>query len=127
MLGDPFEAYESFEWEDDRIVRSVGMSIVEPNAKMWKEGGNLIIEIDMPGVNKDDFSLSLKKDRLSVSAEKTEHSETREEDFFRFERTSKCYRVSETLPARIMPEKASVRYEIGVLRIEAPLDREAGR
>jgi HSP20 family molecular chaperone IbpA len=93
---------------------------------MRKEGGTLVVEIVMPDLREDEINIVLRKEKISVSAEKREIRYEKEEGYFRSSRMLKHYRVSETLPARIMPEKAGISYENGILRIEAPLDEDKG-
>jgi len=124
MLGEAFEMHEHMEQDELDAVRNVGMSITEPVVKMRKESASLVIEVYMPGVSMDDISISLKKDRMSVSAEKREDMHEMEEGFFRSRSLVKYYKANEALPARIMPEKAKVAYEGGILSIEAPLDED---
>lgn len=121
MIGDPSEYHESIEEDEESIMRTVGMRMVELPTRMRKEGGKLVIEISIPNVRADDINVLLKRDSLSVSADKRPKGEERYEEFVKAERMLRCYRVSETLPASIIPEKADVTYENGTLRIEAPL------
>lgn len=68
--------------------------------------GRLKIELELPGVNKHDISLDMRKDSFCVSASRGEDAEY-----------SGCYMLAH----EIHPEKTEAKYENGLLRIFAPL------
>ncbi len=68
--------------------------------------GRLKIEMELPGVKKQDISLDMRRNSFCVSAQ-------RGEDF----EYAACY----TLVHEIHPEKAEAKYENGLLSIFAPL------
>jgi HSP20 family molecular chaperone IbpA len=122
MIGEAYEHHENMEEADEDVVRTVGLSIIKPAAKMRVEGFNFIAEISIPGVKRDDISVSLKRNRLSVYADKSE-ADSR---YFKSSGLSTCFKFSEFLPVSVVPEKADVRYGNGTLRITAPIEEEGG-
>ncbi len=68
--------------------------------------GRLNIEVQIPGVEKKDISLDMRKDSFCLSAPRGEDIEY-----------SGCF----TLSHSVEPEKAHARYENGLLRISAPI------
>jgi len=52
---------------------------VLPPVDMHLEGNNLVVTIDIPGFKKEDIKLSIHRNILSVSAEKKEKSETKDD------------------------------------------------
>ncbi len=52
---------------------------VLPPIDMHLEGNNLVVTIDIPGFKKEDIKLSIHRNILSVSAEKKEKSETKDD------------------------------------------------
>ncbi len=125
MVGDPVEEHEYIETDRDSIVRSVGLNITEPAAKVRNEGGRLVIEIDLPGIRQNHIALLLKKDSLSLTADKEETRVIGDVGFYTSDSVLGCYSMREDLPSRIVPEKAVVTFDKGVLRIEAPVDGRA--
>ncbi len=67
--------------------------------------GNLLIEVQLPGIDKKDISLEMRGDSFCVSAhrDQTEYSG--------------CFVLSH----RVEPEKAKAKYENGLLSIAAPI------
>jgi HSP20 family molecular chaperone IbpA len=66
----------------------------------------LKIELELPGVDKKDISLDMRKDSFCVSAPRGEDTEY-----------SGCFMLAH----EIVPEKAEAKYESGLLRIFAPM------
>jgi HSP20 family molecular chaperone IbpA len=70
------------------------------------QGGRLRIDMEMPGVDKKDISLEMRKDSFCVSAPRGQDTEY-----------SGCF----TLAHEIVPEKTEAQYESGLLKIFAPI------
>jgi HSP20 family protein len=68
--------------------------------------GRLKIELELPGVDKKDISLDMRKDSFCVSAPRGEETEY-----------SGCYMLAH----QVEPDKAEAKYESGLLRIFAPI------
>jgi HSP20 family protein len=66
----------------------------------------LRIDIEMPGVNKDEIKLDMRKNSFCVSAPKGEDSE---------------YSGCVLLTHEIEPDKSEARYENGLLRVFSPV------
>lgn len=94
-----------------------------PSLDMYRSNGNLVIEIDMPGIEKKDIDLRLTEDSLSVSADRKEKKEEKREGFYRSERSWKSYSRSAALPVSVDPKKAEAKYENGTLRVTVPLQK----
>ncbi len=65
--------------------------VMMPTIDMFKENGNLVVNVDMPGVEKDDIALKLVEDCLCVSAQKKHFKEEKREGFYKSERMWKSY------------------------------------
>ncbi len=70
------------------------------------QGGRLRIEMEMPGVNKEDISLEMRRDTFCVSAPKGKDTEY-----------TGCFKLSH----EVVPEETEARYENGFLKIFAPI------
>jgi HSP20 family protein len=68
--------------------------------------GRLKIDLEMPGADKKEMRLDMRKDSFCVSAPKGEDAEY-----------SSCFKLSH----EVEPEKAEAKYENGLLRIFAPI------
>ena len=105
-----------FGWESDQY---------SPDIDVIDSEDELILKVDLPGVEKEDIKLNISKDTAEVKAEREEKFEEGEENYCVAERNySKFYRKI-SLPEEIIPGKASARFINGVLEIRAPKS-EAG-
>ena len=70
------------------------------------QDGRLRIDMEMPGVDKKDISLEMRKDSFCVSAPRGHDTEY-----------SGCFNLAH----EVVPEKTEAKYEDGLLRIFAPI------
>lgn len=78
------------------------------------------IELSVPGVQKEDFSVEVNEGVLTISGERKKEERTahRVESFYgRFERTFK-------VPEKAKADKVHAKYEDGILKVELPKDEE---
>jgi HSP20 family protein len=70
------------------------------------KNGRLKIELELPGVDKKDISLEMRKDSFCVSAPRGEDTEY-----------SGCFMLAH----EVVPENSEAKYESGLLTISAPM------
>ena len=70
------------------------------------QNDRLKIELELPGVDKKDIALEMRKDSFCVSAPRGEDTEY-----------SGCFMLAH----KVMPEKTEAKYESGLLRVFAPM------
>ncbi len=92
----------------------------EPLADIHESNGNLVITMELPGVSKEDISIEMTKDSLTVKAEKKTKTETKAKNAYKLERRYKGFYRSFSLPVPVVPEKAKATYKDGVLTITVP-------
>ena len=82
------------------------------------------LELMAPGRNKEDFSIAIEKDVLTISYEKKE--ETKQEDYklVRREFNYQSFKRSFTLDEKIQAEAIQAKYENGLLKIYLPKKTE---
>ena len=85
------------------------------------------VELAVPGMKKEDFTIDLDKDMLTISAEdKFENEEKNAEArYTRREFSYKSFKRSFTLPKTIDGDKITAAYNEGVLEIVLPKKEEA--
>ena len=83
------------------------------------------IEIDLPGVNKDEIELKIEDDYLTVNAIRRTKEEVKEEDYYLCESSYGLISRSFVLPKDVDREKISANYEDGRLYIS--LEKEEAR
>ncbi len=119
---DDFFTRDVFDWSNAN--NAYGSSLPAVNIK--EDDDNYEIEVAAPGLNKDDFKLSLENDVLTISSEKETNSETNENDYKRREFRYSSFKRSFSLPEnKVNGDKVNAKYTDGVLRITLPKKEEA--
>jgi len=105
-------------FDDDRLFNSPwlrGQSMPAVNVKENEK--NYEVELAAPGFNKGDFNISLEQGVLTISAEKKEETEKKEDRYTRREFGYTSFSRSFTLPKNTSEEDVKASYENGVLRL----------
>ncbi|MCF8335923.1 MAG: Hsp20/alpha crystallin family protein [Bacteroidales bacterium] len=85
---------------------------------------NYTIEIAAPGLNKEDFNVSVDDGVLIVSSEKEQSNEDEQEDYKRREFSYTSFKRSFNLPSNVDAENIKAKHENGVLYVELPKKEE---
>ena len=83
------------------------------------------IEVAAPGLSKEDFKVSIEKDLLTISAEKQNSEESKEEKFTRREFNFSSFKRSFHLPETVDAQNINASYENGVLHVGLAKREEA--
>lgn len=94
-------------------------SVWSPPLDLYEDENNYFVRLELAGLKKDDFSLSLESEVLTISGERKEASEKRGESL-RSERFFGSFSRSVTLPAPVQADKVSAKYQDGVLTVTLP-------
>ncbi len=95
-----------------------------PAVDIIEDNDVFILEIDLPGLEKSDFTITVKEDLLILSGER-KREETEEEKHYRyFERPIGSFERSFRLPKNVDGEKVKASHKNGVLKLEIPKKEE---
>lgn len=83
------------------------------------------IEVAAPGLSKDDFKVNLENNVLTISSEKEDRKEQKEERYMRREFSYTSFRRSFSLPNSVDSEKINASHNNGVITITIPKREEA--
>lgn len=78
------------------------------------------LQLDMPGMSRDDLNISYQDNELVVSGERTSDRREEGEEFVRVERSFGHFRRAFTLPKTVDAENIRATYDNGVLTITVP-------
>jgi HSP20 family protein len=92
----------------------------EFNVDIYEDADNIVIKAEIPGVNKEDISVSLTDDTVTISGKKTEEKKIEKENYYRKEIRTGSFSRSFTLPCAVDREKVKATYKNGVLEIVLP-------
>lgn len=83
------------------------------------------IEVAAPGLNKEDFKINLENNVLTVSSEKEDKQEEKDEKVMRKEFSYYSFSRSFTLPQTVNPDKIRASHKDGILQVVIPKKEEA--
>lgn len=83
------------------------------------------IEVELPGMDRDDVDITLSNGLLTIRGEKKREEEEKGKDFYRKERSFGAFRRSLPIPADVDESKIDASFKKGVLYIELPKTEEA--
>ena len=83
------------------------------------------IEVAAPGLDKEDFRITLENNILTISSEKQEKKEEADEKVMRREFSYSSFNRSFTLPSTINSEKIKAAHKDGILNVTIPKKDEA--
>lgn len=81
---------------------------------------NYYIETDLPGFTKDQISIKIDKDLLTISANTEKEDEKQTKKYHKKERVSRSCTRSVSLPENIDLENIAAKFENGVLTLTLP-------
>lgn len=124
---DPFEEIKQTQEHLNQLFREIppfggwleGKSIA-PLMDIKEKGDNVMVTIDLPGVDKEDIDVSVKDNIIEISAECKKESESEDEGYTQRERTYRHFSRSAVLPSNVTDEGAKAKLENGVLTITLP-------
>jgi len=115
-----FEEMEPEEWlERPRWGRMLPM-IRTPRMDIYEDNGNVIAEVELPGVDSKNIDVEVKNNVLRVEAKQEEKKEVKEKGYYRKEMGAKYFKRAVSLPTEVIGEKAEAEYTDGVLKVTIP-------
>ncbi len=108
---------------EDSFLRSMdGEEVVAqgtwyPVVDIYEKKDSIVLKAEIPGLDKSDFSVTVKENILTIKGEKKQENDVEEDRFHRVERTYGSFQRSFTLPKTVDQEKLEAEYKNGVLVI----------
>ena len=93
------------------------------NIKDNEEGFEL--ELLVPGMKKEDFTVEVDKDVLTISSETKTESQEKKDNYTRREFVQSSFKRAFTLPDSVDGSKIDAKYEDGILKLVLPKKQEA--
>jgi HSP20 family protein len=97
----------------------------QPAVDIFEAEDELVINMDLPGVRKEDIQVNLNDSTLTISGERHLEQEDRRDRYHRVERTYGQFARSFTIPTNVNREALKAEYSDGVLRLHLPKREEA--
>lgn len=124
MLFDDFFNRDTFNWGNTNFS-DTNTTIPAVNIKETAE--NYEVEVAAPGMTKKDFKVELDGNTLTISSERTQQTEDKQEErFSRKEFSYQSFQRTFTLQKEVMDiDKIQAKYENGLLQLVIPKKEEA--
>lgn len=78
------------------------------------------VEVDLPGVNKENINVDVKDNIVTISGERKTKKEVKEDDYYKVESSYGKFERSFTLPENVDVENIHAESEDGVLEVVIP-------
>ncbi|PWW30173.1 HSP20 family protein [Cytobacillus oceanisediminis] len=110
--------------EKGKINTFLSTQEVYPRCDMYEAGGRIIIEAELPGVEKDDIKVTLIQDDLIIKGKCSSF-----QNHFRYflkERPSRTFEKKLTIPFPIDKSRIETSFSHGILSITLPIQNDGG-
>lgn len=124
-LFDDFFSRELFNWGNNNFSST---STTIPAVNIRETADHFDVEVAAPGMEKQDFKITLDGNLLTISSQKEHSEETRKENYTRREFSYRSFQRSFELPKDVVDESnINARYDNGLLHLTIPKKEEAKR
>ena len=91
-----------------------------PTADVYARNGEMVVRMDLPGVDPKDIKVKFEEGELTVTGERKADKEIKEEGYYRKETAYGIFERHMSLPKGIRESEIKAEYDNGVLEISVP-------
>jgi HSP20 family protein len=136
MPWTPMDNLQSFQHEMNRMFEDffrggngeaagTGLSSWTPAVDIHETDDGFVIKAELPGVSKDDVSIEVHQNTLTLRGQRKHESAVKNERYHRVERAYGTFQRSFVLPAMVDHDKVQATYKDGVLELHLPKSEAA--
>ena len=96
-----------------------------PAVNITERKEDYLVSLAAPGFRKEDFKIDVEGNMLTISSEKEEENEEKDEKYTRQEYSYSSFERSFALPDEVNKDKIDAHYEDGILKLILPKKEEA--
>ena len=124
---DPFRELASFfeNFADGSGKDQLAAGSFVPPVDVYEDEHNLVLKLEVPGVNEEDLNVSVENNTLTIQGERKFEKEEKEENFHRIERRYGSFTRTFKLPNTVDSDKVEADYDKGILKIALAKRAEA--
>lgn len=123
-LWDPFSNLAEIQDEMNRLFETSlhrrGDSGFAPPLDIIEEKDSFLVKADLPGMTKEDITVSLQDKYLTIRGERKHEAEKKESSFFHRERVYGLFTRTIELPVGVNATKVAANFKDGVLHVTLP-------
>ena len=145
LMANPVAFADAMSQEMDRLFSTMGGDLVTqgrqtgsgargrgpmqwvPAMEVRQRDDGLVIHADLPGLTPDDVHVELENGVLTISGERRDSSEDRQEGRYHSERSYGAFSRSIALPDGVDENQVNARFEHGVLEVTIPMPQQQQR
>jgi HSP20 family protein len=98
--------------------------LLEPAVDVAESDSEVIVKMEVPGVEKDQIHLTVSDDHLTVRGEARKESEEKRKNYYRQEIRYGAFQRSVPLPVEVDAAKAHAELKNGILKIVLPKSKQ---
>ncbi|MGM0545428.1 MAG: Hsp20/alpha crystallin family protein [Bacteroidota bacterium] len=114
-----------FSWRLDDS--EMGLRSWAPRTDMMETDNEYMIEVDLPGMSKQDITLNVQDNILSIQGERKHETEEEHNGYLRRERSFGSFERKFSLPASVKEDKIKATFKDGVLTVHIPKAEKSKR
>lgn len=95
-----------------------------PMVDIYETEQGVVIQVDLPGVEKQDVSVEIKDGILTIKGERKADTSVNEQSYYRRERTCGSFQRNFTLRNMVAPDQIKASFKNGVLKVQIPKPEE---
>ncbi|MCG9129529.1 Hsp20/alpha crystallin family protein [Candidatus Poribacteria bacterium] len=119
----PFKYYNSY-FRPYNIYTKPTTSNWKPSVDFTETEDGYMVRAELPGVARDDVSISVKDNLLTISGEKPQEDYDESKFYRQTENSYGSFERSFSLPPKIVPDSITAQYRDGVLTLSIPKPEE---
>ncbi len=96
-----------------------------PPVDIYETEDSLVFKAELPGVTKDDITVEVKDNTMTLKGEKRFEKDVKEESYHRVERAYGDFQRAFTLPGMVEQDKVKAKFKDGILEIVLPKAEKA--
>lgn len=128
----PFDAMNRLQEEVQRLLGTPGedlgtqfFNVWAPALDVFEDKENIVVQLEVPGMKKDEFEIALHENVLSIGGERRFEDKRKKGTDYRAERFEGRFQRSVTLPKSVQADQVKASYKDGILTILLPVAEEA--
>jgi HSP20 family protein len=102
----------------------MNLSAWRPAVDIFETDNALVLQAELPGVRKEDVSVEVKENVLTIKGERIRKDAVSRENYYRQERYFGSFSRSFNLRHPVNPEKIKAKFKNGILQVEVPKPQE---
>jgi HSP20 family protein len=110
---------------DESTKNGLAPSAWRPMTDIYETKDGYVFKIELPGFKKEDIKVEFSGDTLTLSGERKQEEETKNENVHRLERSYGMFERSFTIPRNVDAKKIDATLKDGLLMLTIPKAEEA--